>query len=188
MRARLAALSQGRHGELGTEKDPGQVHGAEAVPFVEARLLDALPEEHAGIVDENIEPAPSRDRRTDRTAPVFLAGNVEVVKDRRRVTPSDLASGFPPALVEDVTDDDPCSRLDHQPGGFGPDSARSTRDQSDLTVEAVHHCLLIEFFENFSERRVQQFETEIDFALARRQRRGNAHDTVGCAGAHDIGA
>ena len=38
------------------------------------------------------------------------------------------------------------------------------------------------------ERRIQQFETEIDFGLGRRQWRGNAHDPIGCAGAHDVGA
>ena len=37
-------------------------------------------------------------------------------------------------------------------------------------------------------RGIQQFETEIDFGIARSQWRGNAHDPIGCAGAHDVGA
>jgi hypothetical protein len=38
------------------------------------------------------------------------------------------------------------------------------------------------------ERRIQQFETEIDFGIGRSQWRGDAHYPIGCAGAHDIGA
>ena len=45
-----------------------------------------------------------------------------------------------------------------------------------------------EVFESPFERRIQQFETEIDFSIGRRQWRGDAHDPIGCAGAHDVGA
>jgi hypothetical protein len=38
------------------------------------------------------------------------------------------------------------------------------------------------------ERRIQQLETEIDFGIGRSQWRGNAHDPIGRAGAHDVGA
>jgi hypothetical protein len=82
---------------------------------------------------------PSRGRRVDGLLPIVFAGNVEVVK-HRRIAAADLASGFRSALVEDVADDDPGSRLDHQPRGFGADPARRTGNQSDLAVEAVHDC------------------------------------------------
>ena len=65
------------------------------MPFVKARLLDAFSEKQTGVVDQNIEPAPSRDRSADRAFPVFFAGNIQVVKDRRRVPATDLAGGFP---------------------------------------------------------------------------------------------
>jgi hypothetical protein len=39
----------------------------------------------------------------------------------------------------------------------------------------------VEVLEGPFERRIQQFETEIDFGLGRRQWRGNAHDPIGCA-------
>jgi len=45
-----------------------------------------------------------------------------------------------------------------------------------------------EVLEGPFERCIQQFETEIDFGISRRQWRGNAHDPVRCAGAHDVGA
>jgi hypothetical protein len=38
------------------------------------------------------------------------------------------------------------------------------------------------------ERRIQYFETEIDFGIGRSQWRGNAHYPIGCTGAHDVGA
>ena len=177
------------------------------MPFVDTRLFDALPEEQAGIVDEDVEPAPPRDRGADRTVPVFFAGNIEVVKDRCRVAPADLAGGFPSALVENVADDNPRSRLDHQPRGFCADAARRARDQGDLAVEPVHHCPPLTFGRQFSagslrisqraracfpkglfERRIQEFQTEIDFGFGGRQWRGNAHHPFRRAGAHDVGA
>src|SRR6266436_6830502 len=42
MRALPGALAQGRQRVLGAEKHPGQVDGAEPMPFLEARLLDTL--------------------------------------------------------------------------------------------------------------------------------------------------
>ena len=42
-------------------KTPGQIDGDKPMPFLEARLLDALAEKDAGIVDENVEPAELRD-------------------------------------------------------------------------------------------------------------------------------
>jgi hypothetical protein len=56
-----------------------------------------------------------------------------VLEDRRRVTAADLAGSFPSALVEDVADNDPRSRLDHQPRRFRADPTRRTGDKSDLT-------------------------------------------------------
>ena len=38
-----------------------------------------------------------------------------------------------------------------------------------------------EVLEGPFERRIQQFETEIDFGIGRSQWRGNAHDPIGCA-------
>jgi hypothetical protein len=38
------------------------------------------------------------------------------------------------------------------------------------------------------ERRIQQFETEIDFRIDCRQWRANARDPIGYSGAHDNGA
>jgi hypothetical protein len=38
------------------------------------------------------------------------------------------------------------------------------------------------------ERRIEEFEAEIDFGLGGRQRRGNPHHPFGRTGAHDIGA
>ena len=45
-----------------------------------------------------------------------------------------------------------------------------------------------EVLESPFERRIQEVETEIDFALGRRQWRGDAHDPIGCSGAHDVSA
>jgi len=60
------------------------------------------------------------------------------VKDRRGIAAADRACGLPSALVEDVANHHPRARLDHQPSGFGADTTRRTRDQGDLTVNAVH--------------------------------------------------
>jgi hypothetical protein len=62
---------------LGAEEHPGQVDGAEPVPFIEAGLLDAFAEKEAGIVDQDVEPSETGDRRLDRRPPVLLAGDVE---------------------------------------------------------------------------------------------------------------
>jgi hypothetical protein len=43
-------------------------------------------------------------------------------------------------------------------------------------------------FESPFERRIQQFETEIDFGIGRSQWRGDAHYRIRCTGAHDVGA
>ena len=88
-RARLAAFPRRSHREFRPEKNAGEVYGTEAVPFIQACLFNALSEEHAGIVHEDIEPAPSRDSSADRTVPVFFADNVEAVKDCG-VTAADL--------------------------------------------------------------------------------------------------
>ena len=45
-----------------------------------------------------------------------------------------------------------------------------------------------QLLERLFERRIQQVETEIDFGFGGRQWRGNTHDPVGRAGAHDVGA
>ena len=135
----LRSLPQRRDGKLRTQKNPGQVHGTEAVPFVEACLLDAFPEKHARIVDEDVEPAPSRGRSTDCGIPVFFAGHIEALKHRTGVS-ADRAGGFPSALLENVADHHPGSRLDHQPRSFGADAARRPRNQGDLAVEPVHCC------------------------------------------------
>ena len=99
-----------------------------AVPFVQARLLDAFAKKQAGIVDQDIEPAPSGDCSANGVTPVFLAGHIEMVKDRQRVAAAHFVSGVPAALVEVVTDHDARTRLDHQPRGLGPDAARRTGD------------------------------------------------------------
>ena len=45
-----------------------------------------------------------------------------------------------------------------------------------------------EVLESPFEPRIQQIETEIDFGIGRRQWRGDAHDPIGCSGAHDVSA
>ncbi len=59
-------LAQRRQCEVGAEEHPGQVEGAEPLPFIEARLLDALAEKKAGVVDQDVEPAETGDGRADR--------------------------------------------------------------------------------------------------------------------------
>jgi hypothetical protein len=78
VRALPGAIAQCRQSALGPEKYPGQVDGAEPLPFFEARLLDALAEKEAGIVDQDVEPAETGNRRSYLRRPVLLAGYVEV--------------------------------------------------------------------------------------------------------------
>src|SRR5271169_5535733 len=98
--------------------------GAEPMPFIEARLLDALAEKEPGIVDQDVEAAETSDRRCDRRCPVLLAGHVEMLADGRIAGAGDGPRGFSAALVQDVADRHLGAGFNHQPRGRGTDAAR----------------------------------------------------------------
>lgn len=61
-------------------------------------------EKEAGIVDEDVEPAETGDRRRHRRVPLVLAGYVEMQVHGRLARASNGLRGRPPALVQHVAD------------------------------------------------------------------------------------
>jgi hypothetical protein len=137
LRAVRSALAQRRQRQFGAEKDAGQVDRAQPVPLIEARLLDALAEKDAGIVDQDVEPAKAAGDGGDRRGPVGFAGHVETGVQH---VAADGAGGLPARFVQHVADRDFGPRFGHQPRRLCTDPARRAGNQRDLAVESVH-CL-----------------------------------------------
>lgn len=84
MRALLRPLTQCRQRVFGAEENTGQIDRGKPVPFLEARLLDALAEKDPGIVDQNVEAAELADSGCDCRRPILLPTDIQVgVLDER---------------------------------------------------------------------------------------------------------
>src|SRR5262249_55670071 len=80
--AALAGFAQSRRSQFRAEKDAGQIDTAEPVPIGKARVFEARPEKHAGVVDEDVEAAEPTGCGRDCPLPILLPGDVEMREDR----------------------------------------------------------------------------------------------------------
>ena len=112
-----------RQRDARAQHDARQVHGDELVPLVHRGVLDALADEDAGIVHQDVEAAELLHRGVDRGRPARLLRHVEGHEHRLTARRLDLLHRLAAALLEHIADRHFGADARHQFRRFPADAA-----------------------------------------------------------------
>ena len=76
-----AAAAHVRNGVLAPQKDRLQIHCHEMVPLGFRRLFDGLHQHNAGVIEEDVQAAPSAHRPVNYRLYLDLIGNIGMLKN-----------------------------------------------------------------------------------------------------------
>jgi biotin carboxylase len=134
-----AGAAQGGDRGAGAAHDAGLVDRDHFVPFGVGALADALHEDDAGVVAEDVQAAEPLLGQSHRGLPVLVAAHVEMGVDGFAARGGDLVRDLPAELVEDVAaDHGRAGRREHARVRSALPSCRA-RDQGHFSLQRLLH-------------------------------------------------
>ena len=130
-----AALAHMRQDRTRQHVRRAEVDRGDAIPLLDGHLVDADRLVDAGVVDQDVDTAQSRDERVDRLVDRGSVGDVESQRLGRVAVGAELVARLAREVEQHVSGDDMHSGGGKLAADLGAEAARATGHERDAPVE-----------------------------------------------------